>query len=119
MNNPVEIFIEYLLDTETTSEISFNDDLLKKDIMCHKEYLSDFEQLIDNKLKQWKNSDQNDKRIIADSLTTDDALKVSDSESELELDREVTKETSSENENEEQVRFKFDINIKSLTFMFI
>jgi hypothetical protein len=113
MNNSVEIFIEYLLDTETTSEILFSDDLLKKDILCHKKYLPDFEQLIDNKLKQWKNLEQKDQH------TTDDAVKVSDSESELESDLESRKETSFENENKEQVRLKSDINIKILIFMLI
>jgi hypothetical protein len=111
MNDPVRTFINYLLDTETTSEISFNDDFLSKDILCQEKYLPHFEKLINDKLTQWNDVDQNDQRTTVGRLTTDDAVKV--------FDRESTKRTSSEIKNEEEVRLKLDINIKSLIFMYI
>ena len=86
MDTSVRTFLDYLLDVETTSDVTFNEEVLRNDQFYHKHYLSDFEQIVENKLKQWKDFDQKEPSAIVNksakksqSGTTNDE---SDDESE-------------------------------------
>jgi hypothetical protein len=52
MDNDVETFLNYLLDTETTSEIAFNENIHKNNELFDLRYLKDWELSINRKLQQ-------------------------------------------------------------------
>jgi len=58
MNISIQAFIDYLLDVETTSDVIFNEQIIKNEELYNKRYLTRFEQIIKNKLKQWMDVDQ-------------------------------------------------------------
>ena len=58
MNISVETLVDYLLDVETTSEVTFNEELIKNKKLYYKHHLARFKQIIDKKLKQWMDFDQ-------------------------------------------------------------
>lgn len=58
MNTSIQAFIDYLLDVETTSDIIFNEEIIKNQELYNKRYLTHFEQIINNQLKRWMDVDQ-------------------------------------------------------------
>lgn len=46
MNNQIETFLNYLLDTETTSEMAFYENISKSSDLFHIRYLKDWEQTV-------------------------------------------------------------------------
>ena len=66
MNTSVRTFVDYLLDVETTSDVIFNEEILRHHRLYNENYLPQFEQIIENKLKQWKDFDQKEQSAMAD-----------------------------------------------------
>lgn len=57
MNNQIETFFNYLLDTETTSEIVFIDNVQKNTEYFQGHYFKDWERLVLRKLQQVHRND--------------------------------------------------------------
>jgi hypothetical protein len=52
MNDKIESFLNYLLDTEATSEIAFNENIHENNELFHSRYLNIWELLVNHKLQQ-------------------------------------------------------------------
>ncbi|CAF1084617.1 unnamed protein product [Adineta steineri] len=87
MDTEIGRFVEYLLDTETTSEVSYSQTMLEKHELYHARYQSNFEKIADQKLQQWKDFYQKEKIDMANRI----ALNKSEEEEE---------ESSSDNETD-------------------
>ena len=61
MAKQVQASIAYLLDTESTSESSFEQALLQNNEIYHERNRSILQTIINDKLKQWKDADQREK----------------------------------------------------------
>ncbi|CAF2850851.1 unnamed protein product [Rotaria sp. Silwood2] len=92
MNNQIETFINYLLDTETTSEIAFIENIHKKNELFQLQYLKDWEHMVLRKLQQVHRNG------ITSTLKTID----SSQKAESETSEEVSTISSSEEEEEEE-----------------
>lgn len=92
MNNSINTFIEYLLDTQTTSDVLFNDTILKEQPFYGRRYLFNYEGIINRKFQQWKDYYQKEQRTIAERL----APKTENESSE------ESSESNSEDNNEEE-----------------
>ena len=93
MNNQIQTFIEFLLDTETTSEVSFSEAILEKNEFYHKRHRSIFEKIVDQKIQQWKDFYQKEQNAIADRMAINAGNELSDNESD--------EGSSSDNDEEE------------------
>ncbi|CAF3527387.1 unnamed protein product [Rotaria sordida] len=91
MNNQIETFINYLLDTETTSEISFIENDHKKNELFQLHYIKDWEHMVLRKLQQVHRNG------ITSTLNNVD----SSQKSESEISSEVSTASSSEDDEEE------------------
>ena len=92
MHDRIEAFIEFLLDTETTSEIVFSQTILKKHEFYNGRYQSNFAKVVELKLKHWQDFSQNEQHAITDRMVTLTENEVSDNESDEEIfDEEETK----------------------------
>lgn len=97
MNNQIETFIDFLLDTETTSDILFSQTILEKDELYHKRYQINFEKIINKKLQQWKDYYEKEQSVIAARITLNAENKCLDYQS----DDDSEKESSSDNDDDE------------------
>ena len=52
MNNQIETFLNYLLDTETTSAMMFHENISKSSDLFHVRYLKDWEQTVLRTIQQ-------------------------------------------------------------------
>lgn len=64
-NNAINTFIEYLLDTQTTSDVSFNEAIARNETLYHRRYLSVYQRILDQKFQQWKEYYHNEHSIMA------------------------------------------------------
>ncbi|CAF0753138.1 unnamed protein product [Rotaria sordida] len=93
MNENIENFLNYLLDTEATSEIAFNENIHKNNELFHSRYLKDWEFLVNHKLQQvhpdifvstlsnvdsGQKSESNDSEEESSTSSSDDDEKVED-----------------------------------------
>ncbi|CAF5188811.1 unnamed protein product, partial [Rotaria sp. Silwood1] len=69
MNDEIQTFVEFLLDTETTSETLFSKAITEKhDLYNNVHNGSIFEKVVDQKLQQWKRYYQKEQGAIADRI---------------------------------------------------
>lgn len=66
MSTSVRTFLDYLLDVETTTDVVFNEEILRNHRLYNENHLPQFEQIIENKLKQWKDFNQKEQSAMAD-----------------------------------------------------
>lgn len=105
MTNQIGTFIEFLLDTETTSEISFSQAILENDELYDKRYQNSFERVINQKLQQWKDFYEKEERANADRIAINAGSEVIDSQSEEE-------EPLSDDEDQEKTPQKTTVHQK-------
>ncbi len=92
MNNQIQNFLNYLLDTETTSEIAFIDNIQKKNELFQSRHLKDWELTVFSKLSQLHrntilsplNHGDNEQKSENES-SSDDESSTSESEKEEEV----------------------------------
>ena len=101
MSNEIGTFIEFLLDTETTSEVSFSQAILEKNELFDKVYKSNFENIINQKLKLWKDYYQKEQHAIADRIAVNAGVETSDQESETDSDDDDKEKEKSLSDNEQ------------------
>ena len=120
MNNQIQTMIDFLLDTETTSEVLFNQTILEKEALYHKRHQASFERVVNQKLQQWKDYDQKKRSVMADRIAISVGNEASGEQSESELEKELSFDDVGEGEachRENQVLQPIeppDINIDSL-----
>jgi len=107
-HNEIETFINFLLDTETTSEIVFNEKLTDNKDFYQEKYRSIFETIIDKKFQLWNQFCQNEQRILEDRIATNNRKEPirssdNDDDDDDELDFE---EDSSSDENKQRSNVK-------------
>ena len=107
-HNEIETFINFLLDTETTSEIVFNEKLTDNKDFYQEKYRSIFETIIDKKFQLWNQFCQNEQRILEDRIATNNSKEPirssdNDDDDDDELDFE---EDSSSDENKQRSKVK-------------
>ena len=109
MNNRIEAFIEFLLDTETTSEVVFSQAILKKHEFYAGRYQSVFAKVVDQKLKHWEDFYQKEQHAVTDRITTNAGNELSDNKSEEETssDDEETKTLQSHFQQKDQVNLQY------------
>ena len=95
MDNQIQTFLDFLLDTETTSEVAFSQAIIKQDALYQARYRSIYEKLVDGKLQEWKEFNQKHQNVTTDRGSESEA-----SESDSEQD------SSSGNENEKPAEVK-------------
>ncbi|CAF0733868.1 unnamed protein product [Adineta steineri] len=100
MNQEINRFLDYLLDTDSTSEIAYHQKILEKDDLYQTQYGSCFEKAVEQKLQQWKEFDQEQQTLL--NAENDLGDNKSDNESE-------TEEEDEEKEEEEEL-LSGDIN---------
>ena len=91
MNSRIETLLNYLLDTETTSEAAFIETIGKSDEFFHSRYLKEWEQVVNYHLSQINRNaitspskaDENGSRAGSDS-SGDEGLSSSDDDEEVE-----------------------------------
>ncbi|CAF0782411.1 unnamed protein product [Didymodactylos carnosus] len=93
MTSRIQTFVEYLLDTETTSEICFSQAIQKHNELFHAHHRTEFEQVITYKLQQWRDTNRTDQGAVT-TITSNTGVEPSESSSEEE-------ETSSSDDAEE------------------
>jgi hypothetical protein len=101
MNNQLESFIDYLLDTETTSETAFIENIQKNNELFQLRYLKDWEHTVLRKLQEVH---RNTNTSILSSVGNGQK-----SESDSSDDDEDSSTTSSEEEEENKDK-KSDLN---------
>lgn len=106
-NISIQAFIEYLLDVETTSELTFNEEIIRNDELYDKHHLPRFEQVIDYKLKQWKDFDYKQRSAIDDGSKRKSQVEGTESESDDEREEDQFTET----EQEEVIRRVQEIQV--------
>lgn len=92
MNNRIETLLNYLLDTETTSEAAFIETIGKSDEFFHSRYLKEWEPVVNYHLTQINRNavasasktDENGSRAGSDSSDDEAALSSSDDEEDQE-----------------------------------
>ncbi|CAM4769547.1 unnamed protein product [Rotaria magnacalcarata] len=94
MNKEIAGFIEFLLDTEATSELSFIEATANKCHLYCKRNKSIFEKIVNQKFQQWKNYYQKEECALAERLAINVGSELSANQSENESDQE----SSSDNE---------------------
>ena len=117
MNKQINTFIEFLLDTQATSDVLFNETISKDTIFFERQYLLIYQKIVDRKLQQWKDYYQKEQRAIAEqsseessesnSEDDDDDYDEAEEEEERNKDEKPSKSTA-------QVRDVELINIRSL-----
>ncbi|CAF4706532.1 unnamed protein product [Rotaria sp. Silwood1] len=114
MNEEIQTFVEFLLDTETTSETLFSKAITEKhDLYNNVRNGSIFEKVVDQKLQQWKRYYQKEQGAIADRIAINAGNETSDDESESESEEE------SSSDNEDEKISQLQIHGKSQTFQLI
>ncbi|UJR11193.1 hypothetical protein I4U23_015374 [Adineta vaga] len=114
MNQEITRFIDYLLDTNSTSDIAYNQTMLEKNELYQIQYNSSFEEVVDQKLKQWKEFDQ--KQQI--STVTENKLWNDESETDEETSSEDEEKQTSQTHSDpkEQINLKsHEIHIDSIS----
>ncbi|CAF0759137.1 unnamed protein product [Adineta steineri] len=96
MSDRIQKFVDYLLDTETTSNIVFNQDIKKNNELFHLRYRNDFEQVVNEKLQLWRNINRAEQSAAADNIIKNDGFAESSGTSSEE-------ESSSEDEQKKPV----------------
>ncbi|CAF0855267.1 unnamed protein product [Adineta steineri] len=96
MSDRIQKFVDYLLDTETTSNIVFNQDIKKNNELFHLRYRNDFEQVVNEKLQLWRNINRAEQSVAADNTIKNDGFAESSRTSSEE-------ESSSEDEQKKPV----------------
>ena len=105
MNNKIQAFIDFLLDTETTTEISFSNAISESNNHFYDErYRSIFEEIINQKLQLWKNYHQNEQRAINGRVILNTENEDSDTESEDSSDQQLS------TDNDEEKTFQSKVN---------
>ncbi|CAM4889645.1 unnamed protein product [Rotaria socialis] len=113
MNKEISRFIEFLLDTEATSELSFIEATANKCHLYCKRNKSIFEKIVKEKFQQWKNYYQKEECALAARLTINAGNELSDNESESESDQESSSDDE-ENKPSQQPVHKQDQTFKSV-----
>jgi len=111
MNSQIGSFIEFLLDTETTSEVSFSQTILEKDELYHKRYQSSFETVVNQKLQQWKDVYQKQQCAIADQIAINAENEVFDNKSDSESEQESSSDDEEENALQSTPHQKNQVNL--------
>jgi hypothetical protein len=88
MNNQIETFIDFLLDTETTSEISFSQAILKNHELYHQRYQSNFDKVVNQKFQQWKDFYHKEQSAIDNRIAINAGNVILDNKSESESEQE-------------------------------
>jgi hypothetical protein len=101
MNNQIKTFIEFLLDTDTTSEVSFSQAILEKHQLYHERHQPLLNTIVNQKLQEWKEFYQKDQRAIADRIATN----AEDEDSEQ--DSSSDNEEENKNHRQDQVNFGY------------
>lgn len=66
MSTSVKTFVDYLLNVETTSDEIFDEKIDRNHQLYRENHLPQFEQIIENKLKHWRDFDQKEESAIVD-----------------------------------------------------
>ena len=85
-------FIDFLLDTETTSDVLFNETIVNKTTYYDRRYLSNYEKIVDRKLQQCKDYYQKEQRAIAERLAINAGNESSEESSKSNSEDEVDEE---------------------------
>lgn len=72
MESEIQTFIEFLLDTEATSEVSFDEAMSEKKQLYDKRYKSVFGKIVEQKLQQWKDCYEKEQSGHADRIVTNE-----------------------------------------------
>jgi len=102
MNNQLESFIDYLLDTETTSETAFIENIQKNNELFQLRYLKDWEHTVLRKLQEVHRN--------TNTSTLNSVGNGQKSESDASDDDEDSTATSSAEDEEENKDKKSDLN---------
>lgn len=73
MTDSINTFVEYLLDTQTTSDVLFNDTIHKEQTFYNRQYLSNYEEILYRKLQQWKDYYEREQRTITEPKMEDES----------------------------------------------
>ncbi len=111
MHSQIGTFIEFLLDTETTSEVLFSQAILEKDELYHKRYQSSFETVVNQKLQQWKDFYQKEQCAIADRIAINAGNEVIDDQSESESEQESSSDDEEGTTLQSTVHQKDQVNL--------
>ena len=104
MAKQVQASIAYLLDTESTSELSFEQALRQNNEIYHERNRSILQTIINNKLMQWKDADQREKSATFNRMApkaNDDGTSKDESSSD-----ESKNETMSDSDEQASVPVK-------------
>ncbi|CAF1056751.1 unnamed protein product [Adineta ricciae] len=86
-------FVDYLLDTVSTTAVAYNKTILEKENFYQSQYSSSYKKLINQKLQQWKDFDENE---TIDIITEKElSEKESESEDESSPEDEINRSTTS------------------------
>ena len=69
MNNRIQKITEHLLNTRTTSEKSFIQEIEKNNELFHMRHQNDFKQVVDDKLRHWQNISRTEQRPAVVTVT--------------------------------------------------
>jgi hypothetical protein len=111
INNQIETFIEFLLDTETTSEISFIQAISEKDDLYHERYQTSFEKIVNQKLQQWRDFYQKEQGDIADRISMNARSDVLDNKSESESEQESSSDDGEGQKPQTRLSRKNQVNL--------
>ncbi len=117
MNNQIGTFIDFLLDTETTSEISFSQAILEKDELYHQRHQSNFEKVLNRKFQQWKDFYHKEQSAIDNRIAINAGNEISDNKSESESEQESSDDDEEEEGKTQQqstVHQKDQVNLNSI-----
>ncbi|CAF2796627.1 unnamed protein product [Rotaria sp. Silwood2] len=104
MNDEIQTFVEFLLDTETTSETLFSEAITEKqELFNNVRNGSIFEKIVDQKLRQWKSYYQKEQSAIADRIAINAGNETSDEGSENESEQELSSDNDDENTSQLQM----------------
>lgn len=107
MSNQIQNFLNYLLDTETTSEIVFIETIQKNHELFHSRYLKDWEQTVFSKLQQVHRTSI---LTILNSVDNEQKSENDDSEDES---MTTTTDSSTEDDDEEEKENKDNTSTKN------
>ncbi|CAF0901849.1 unnamed protein product [Rotaria sordida] len=107
MNDEIQTFIEFLLDTETTSETLFNQAITEKqELYNNVRNGSIFKKIVDQKFQQWKIYYQKEQSAIANEIALNAGNETSDEESESEYEQESSSDDEDEKISQVQMHKK-------------